>query len=369
MRPVCVVHLVLVAAPGGDLDGDVEGAAALSRLGGDATFTTRVVTGVAPDEVVLLGGGDVLLAPGAGDPAAANGHAGLDDLAEATATALRSQGRTAVAVRVDDSLFSGPSMGAGWTQSDLALGFAAPVTALAVNAGRVEDERYAPRVADPSLAAGETFAGLLRAEGVAVAGDVARTVAPAEPEVLAEVSSAPVADVVGYVLAASDNTAAEAMARMVAVEMGRPAAFADAARAVLDEVALLGVDVSGVTLADGSGLSDGSSMPAQVLTGLLATAASGEHPELRPLLTGLPVAGLDGTLLDRFTDDGAVAGLGAVRAKTGSLTGVTSLAGTVLTVDGRLLVFAVLADAVPATGPAREAVDSMAAVLAGCGCR
>ena len=345
------------------------GAAVLSRLGGEATLPTLAVQGVSPDEVVLLAGGDVLLSAGAGDAESTVGHAGLADLAEQTARSLRAAGRSAVAVRLDDSVFAGPRIGPGWTQSDVDRGFVAPVSAVAVNAGRIEDERYAARVDDPGLAAAQTFADLLLTEGIEVVGEVARAVAPDDPQVLGEVRSAPVADVVALMLAESDNTVAEALARVVARDMGRPTAFADAARAVLDEVAALGVDVSGATLADGSGLSDGSALPARLLTDLLAVAASPDHPELRPLLTGLPVAGLEGTLGRRFDEAGEAAGVGTVRAKTGSLTGVTSLAGTVTDAAGRLLVFAVLADRVPDLAGARDAVDEAAAALAACGCR
>jgi D-alanyl-D-alanine carboxypeptidase/D-alanyl-D-alanine-endopeptidase (penicillin-binding protein 4) len=62
---------------------------------------------------------------------------------------------------------------------------------------------------------------------------------------------------------------------------------------------------------------------------------------------------------------------GAVRAKTGTLDGVSALAGLVLTADGRLLAFDVTADGVPtgATRGAEAALDRFAAALAGCGCR
>jgi len=341
--------------------------AVLARLGPDHTVSTAAVTGATAGEVVLVGGGDVLLAPGAGDPSAASGRAGLADLADVTAVALLARDRHTVAVRVDDSLFTGPRMGPGWTPADVAAGYVAPVTAIAVDAGRTTDDTYAPRVPDPALSAAATFAELLTERGVTVAGESARAVAPPGAEVLGAVDSAPMSEVVAYMLASSDNDVAEALARLVAADAGRPTTFADAAGAVLDEVAMLGVTTAGASLADGSGLADGSVLPAALLTEVLVLAASPEHPELRAMVTGLPVAALSGTLSERFAADPAAAGL--VRAKTGSLTGVTTLAGTVQDADGRLLTFAVLADAVPATRPAREAMDSVVVSLVACGCR
>lgn len=343
-------------------------AAAIDRLGGRRTLTTTVVPG-ASEEVVLVGSGDVLLGAGPGDPDAVRGRAGLADLAADTAAALAAQGRTSTAVRVDDSLFADDRMGPGWTRLDVDLGFVAPITSIAVDAGRTTDEPYAPRVADPALAAGAAFAEQLRAAGVTVVGDVTRGTAPPDAPVLAAVQSAPVTEIAGYLLRASDNTVAEAVARLVALDAGLPATFAGSARAVTETVAGLGVDVTGVTLTDGSGLSDGATVPAVALTDLLVTAAGDTHEHLRPVLTTLPVAGLSGTLLDRFSGDAAAGALGTARAKTGSLRGVTTLAGTVPSADGRLLAFAVLADDVPATEPARRAVDAVVAALAGCGCR
>jgi D-alanyl-D-alanine carboxypeptidase/D-alanyl-D-alanine-endopeptidase (penicillin-binding protein 4) len=83
------------------------------------------------------------------------------------------------------------------------------------------------------------------------------------------------------------------------------------------------------------------------------------------------VAGFSGTLDDRFDTAPARRGAGVVRAKTGSLSGVSTLAGITVDADGRLLAFALLADAVPpgGTGPAEAALDRVAARLAGCGCR
>jgi D-alanyl-D-alanine carboxypeptidase/D-alanyl-D-alanine-endopeptidase (penicillin-binding protein 4) len=178
-----------------------------------------------------------------------------------------------------------------------------------------------------------------------------------------------VGDLVEHALTDSDNTVAEALARLVAEKAGRQATFADAGVAVLDRVAALGVPVMGARLSGGSGLGGGNAVPARTLAQVLVLAASNQHPELRPLLSGLPVAGASGTLADRFAGARESAGLGTVRAKTGTLTGVSSLSGTVVDADGRQLGFVILADKVSSTTAARTALDDAAAALAGCGCR
>ena len=60
---------------------------------------------------------------------------------------------------------------------------------------------------------------------------------------------------------------------------------------------------------------------------------------------------------------------GTVRAKTGTLLGVHALAGTVVTTDGRLLAFAVVADGSGSDAAAEAALDEFAAALAACGCQ
>jgi D-alanyl-D-alanine carboxypeptidase/D-alanyl-D-alanine-endopeptidase (penicillin-binding protein 4) len=67
---------------------------------------------------------------------------------------------------------------------------------------------------------------------------------------------------------------------------------------------------------------------------VLRLAAQDRHPELRAVVTGLSVAGVEGSLRTRFFDDASLAGRGVVRAKTGTLRKVHTLAGTVRTSDG-----------------------------------
>ncbi|MEZ0492454.1 D-alanyl-D-alanine carboxypeptidase/D-alanyl-D-alanine-endopeptidase [Kineococcus sp. TBRC 1896] len=349
--------------------------AALRALGDTTRVQTRVVAGSTPDEVVLVAGGDVLLAAGAGDPDAVDGHAGLGDLAARTADSLRAAGRSTVAVRLDDGLFTGPATSPGWGPGDVGAGFVMPIAPLAVDEARLAAGEYAPRAPDPAAAAARLFAQALAADGITVldagAGPVVRVPAPAGAAVLASVSSATTAEQVEFMLTASDNTLAEVLARRVALATGRPGTFDDASAAVVEQVADLGVDVTGVQLQGASGLGRDTRIPARTLTDVLSLVASGEHPELGPVAAGLPVAGVSGTLLDRYDQPGTTAAAGVVRAKTGTLTGVSSLAGLLRDTDGRLLAFAVMSDSVVPGGSvsARRAQDRFATALAGCGCR
>lgn len=120
----------------------------------------------------------------------------------------------------------------------------------------------------------------------------------------------------------------------------------------------------GAQFHDGSGLDRADRLTANLLTALLVKAGDPDRPELRPVLTGLPVAGFTGTLTSRYTDGAA----GVVRAKTGTLTGVNTLAGTVVDQDGRLLAFAFLTADTTDPGAAQSALDRTASALAACGC-
>jgi len=164
----------------------------------------------------------------------------------------------------------------------------------------------------------------------------------------------------------SDNVLAEALAREVAITRGAPPSFTGAAAATIEALEELKIDTIGVELYDGSGISTKDRVPPAVLAQVVALAVKGEPPTLRNLLTGLPIAGVSGSLADRFQDDGSRAGAGWVRAKTGSLEVTYALAGYVPDVDNRILVFAFVSNGVSAG--TRPALDALAAGLRGCGC-
>ncbi len=246
-----------------------------------------------------------------------------------------------------------------------------PISSLWVDEGR-DRVGFSARVPTPPREAALSFARALERRGVTVLGTPGPTVAPSPSSggrTLASVAGAPLAQVVQHVVEVSDNEGAEVLAHQVAVAQGRPASFVGAARAVRSVLGRLGVRLGADRVLDGSGLSRRDRLRPETLLAVLRVAASPRHPGLRAAVTDLPVAGFTGSLASRF-DTGDPAGPGRVRAKTGTLTGVHGLAGTVTSVDGAVMVFVALADRVrpPDQLDARVRVDEVAAALAGCTC-
>jgi D-alanyl-D-alanine carboxypeptidase/D-alanyl-D-alanine-endopeptidase (penicillin-binding protein 4) len=124
----------------------------------------------------------------------------------------------------------------------------------------------------------------------------------------------------------------------------------------------------GGAMVDGSGLAEKDQLSPAALVRVVRLAAGPDHPELHNLLVGLPIAGWSGTLAERYLTGSSHGAAGVVRAKTGTLSGVATLAGLVHDRSGRLLAFAFLADSVPSTYDADRALDALAARLASCGC-
>lgn len=343
--------------------------AALAALGPDTRFTTRVVAGATPREVVLVGGGDPYLSskPLTPEEAATTypERADVVTLARATADALA--GRLRVRVVYDDSLFSGPTNNPKWRADYVPDDIVTPITALWVDRG-ASPTGYG-KTDDPSLTAAATFAGALAQAGVKVVGEPTRGVAIPGATELASVQSAPVSQLVERLLDVSDNETAEVLAHHVGLAVSGDGSFVGGAAGVLSTLQSLGVETGNDVVYDGSGLARFNRLSPATMLQVLQVASSAEQPALRTLITGLPVAGFTGSLADRFASADAVA-LGDVRAKTGTLSGVSSLAGLVTGRDGTQMVFVL---AVDKTGQAREvdveaALDNLAADLAGCRC-
>jgi len=339
-------------------------AAALEALGPDRTFATRVVAD-GRHAIVLVGGGDPFLEGKQPTEGPARRDASLQTLASLTAKKLRSRGVSKVRLAFDTSLFSGPRVSPHWRKSYVPDDVVSPITALWADEGL--DPDGSGRVSDPPATAAAIFATYLRTHGIDVERQLAEQKAGANAVELARVTSLPVADIVERVLQYSDNEGAEVLAHHVGLEVEGEGSFEAGVRGVTTTLRGLGVDLRHATIQDGSGLSRHDRLDAETLVQVLQVASSPEHPELRSVVTGLPVAAYDGSLGYRFEDS---PGRGLVRAKTGTLTGTSALAGITTDAGGHALVFAFVSNHVKLaeTLDTRAALDRLASSLATCRC-
>jgi D-alanyl-D-alanine carboxypeptidase/D-alanyl-D-alanine-endopeptidase (penicillin-binding protein 4) len=121
-----------------------------------------------------------------------------------------------------------------------------------------------------------------------------------------------------------------------------------------------GIAPDGWQIVDGSGLSRRNAVAPEVLVAVLRRMY--DRSTASPWMTALPIAGRDGTLAMRMQ---GTAAQDNVRAKTGTMTNIRSLAGYVRTKDGETLAFAIIADNFEGSGAAAiEAIDRIAVLLA-----
>ncbi|MFL6177460.1 MAG: D-alanyl-D-alanine carboxypeptidase/D-alanyl-D-alanine-endopeptidase [Ornithinibacter sp.] len=338
-------------------------------------MTTAVVAVPGSADLVLVVAGDTLLAPGAGDPDAVAGRAGLADLAAQVAASLAPSGRTTVRLRLDLGYAPGPRYPSTWNPHDVRDGFAQAVvmTGLATQLPRARH----PSPLRPEREVATTFVKRLAVKGVRATLLPERTwstAAPAGAQRLGSVESATYAQVLDLALDRSENSLTENLTRQAAFAQGRSTTRqGDNARFIRERLTARGVPTAGLAISDACGLSPGQRASAATLSGVLRLAVTGAVPQLRGVVAGLPVAGLSGTLTRRFAAPATRDVVGVPRAKTGTLRAGSALAGTTVDADGRPLTFVLLVDGFPETYGgtlrARAALDRIVAALTRCGCR
>ena len=147
-------------------------------------------------------------------------------------------------------------------------------------------------------------------------------------------------EILAYALTWSENTLSERIARIASVAAGNTfdqAGVAETFSSVLQE---LGIEASNMIVKDASGLSKENRVTANQVGQLLVKIKSDDR--FVPLINGLPVSGISGTLRNRFTETAPDA-VGLIKAKTGTLSNTTNLAGYVESGD-REYVFVIISD-------------------------
>lgn len=337
--------------------------------------STRLVTTAHYDPatatLVLVGAGDPTLSTRSGEGSS------LAALADAVVASAQGPGAGAsIRLTYDASLFAGPTIAMGWSDTYPATGVAAPVSSLVVDGARIPGGEA--RQPDPAQAAARAFADLLAERGVSVDAPQPGPVGAARQ--IAATESFPLSQIVQTMLTDSNNDYAEILGHLAGATRFGVGTFETGSQAALATLTSMGISTSGITLFDASGLSVDNRVPtrtfAQVLTAMTRSASTGADGGSVldgswgwPVLGGLAIAGVTGTLADRFYTESSYAGAGVVHAKTGTLTGVSSLAGTVVDRDGRLLVFAFTTNSATDVAAARASLDDAATVLARCGCQ
>jgi D-alanyl-D-alanine carboxypeptidase/D-alanyl-D-alanine-endopeptidase (penicillin-binding protein 4) len=200
----------------------------------------------------------------------------------------------------------------------------------------------------------------LESRGILCAGMVLDTVPPAAREVAR--FSHRLDSVLTYMNRVSDNLSAENILKTMAAERFGPPGTTDLGAEIVNAyLAGLGLDTTRVVIADGSGISRYDLTSAETIVALLV--AMTHQQALYPLwYNTLPVAGVNGTLSHRMKGTPAESN---VRAKTGTLQGLSSLSGYVTDADGEQLVFSILMQHYPRSARAyRQVQDRIASFLA-----
>jgi D-alanyl-D-alanine carboxypeptidase/D-alanyl-D-alanine-endopeptidase (penicillin-binding protein 4) len=306
-------------------------AAALSTLGPDSTFSTKVVAEQAPadgavNKVWLVGGGDPVLTTGDYNSFLQSQGRTRGDVVtslEALADAVVAKGVRSIPGGVvgDDSRYDRQRYLPTWKDSYRTDGEIGPLSALTVNDGF---SSWSPArkivVDDPTRNAASRLTDLLRARGVQV-GTPDTGNAPANATEIASVNSPPLRAIVGSMLSSSDNLTAEMLTKELGVHATKDGTTAAGIAAITAKLKELGVPIADGALTDGSGLDRGNRVTCANLVAALTLA---DRPDLATLYDGLPVAGQNGTLFDQFVGTPLA---GNFRGKTGSLDGVTGLTG------------------------------------------
>lgn len=318
--------------------------------------------------IVLQGHGDMLLGEGQNDPSHINGRAGLATLAQHTVQSLRQRGIDQVALAVDDSLFGDDNTSTALEQNNDGDAMYTPLSSMAVDGGRM---RYG-LTADPDAFtdyptlsrttasdAAQTFRSLLTRQGITVidSSDTSGTEASAR---IAKVSSAPLNEVMAFMLRHSDNTLAELFARLTALKLGLGNSMDADIQAVVQVLRANDIPTDGLHLTSCSGLAAGTRLRIPTLLAVqrsLVGLDDGGAAEIE----GLSVPGLTGTARNRAANDDIK---GLARVKTGSLGGVRALAGNVSREHGGVLLFAVIVNDSSDELAANNAIDDFMAGLA-----
>jgi D-alanyl-D-alanine carboxypeptidase/D-alanyl-D-alanine-endopeptidase (penicillin-binding protein 4) len=287
---------------------------ALQVLGPGFTYSTDVrgslQNGVVQGDLYLIGGGDPLLTSDWWRGPSTKYPPFNTTSVEALAASIHSAGVTRItgsvigdASRYDDEWYA-PS----WTK-DVRFTEGGPISALLANDSR---ESNSVSSNDPVVGAATVLTQALRDAGVQVSGKPSKRTAPTDLPIVASIASKPLPAVLQEMLTTSDNNTAEMILKEIGLKVGGKGTREAGLAAVIDQMKAWNVPMDGVSLVDGSGLSDDNRLTCNALLAVL------DHQSVDgPVGQGMATAGQDGgTLSDAFVGTKLE---GKLRGKTGTL--------------------------------------------------
>lgn len=323
--------------------------------------------------LTLVGGGDILLGEGQNDSQHITGRAGLATLADRTVKALKSRDITRVSLQYDDSLFNNDVLPPQLSStSGVNEGYVNEIetTSMAIDEARAwggqapsnldaELQWLPQRSAHPASDTADTFAQYLRDRGITVTNsDFSNSKASDDASDIASVNSAPMWQIIQLMLTRSDNSLAQLLGRLLALRLDKENSLDGSTQAVIEITQQHGISTRSLTMADTSGLAPGSAVTPttliQVQSAFLNTSST-----TWAAAAGMPISQYSGTLAGRDFSEQA---RGLIRAKTGTLDNVTSLAGNASRLNGGTLIFAIVVNGNDVVS-GRVAIDRFASKL------
>lgn len=221
------------------------------------------------------------------------------------------------------------------------------------------------RVGDPTFYYGQTLRMLLRQRGIRVTGRVKRGAAPPAAVLIQSYDSAELAAIIRDMNKISSNFIAEMVVKTLGAELkGTPGSWAKGLEVEEDLLGELGIPRGTYVLKNGSGLNDTNRFTARQLATLLQ-AVWKRFPVASEFVSSLGIAARDGTMRLRMEGTDAA---GRLRAKTGTLEGVTALSGYVQSLGGERFVFSVMVnDWSGKSAPIISSIDRLGGMLAALG--
>ena len=305
---------------------------ALDCLGGDYQLRTefrtkgKVVNGVLQGDLIVVGGMDPMVTP--------------DELFEAAQDIRQKQGIESItgSIVYDLSMREDKPLGWGWCWDD----DYGPLSALLVNGKDTFEKNWLQALSQAGIKVNSGARG--KEQG---AREQAKTVYSIRHSI---------DELIDPMMKNSNNIYAECLFYQTAALGGKKGAgHKEAGQRTEQLLSKIGLDPSPYRIADGSGLSLYNYVSAEMLVAMLGYAWRNESIK-EHLLTSLPISGFDGTLKNRMTGTEAD---GNVRAKTGTVTGISSLAGYITAANGHTLAFAIINQGVSSSAIGRSFQDKV----------